>query len=305
MLIPTHNCEKFLEQTLLSVIEQDRGDQNMEIIVVDDCSELDPTALVRKVGKGRIQVIRQRENVGKSRNFQTGLEASRGRLIHQLHGDDFVQAGFYESMEDAFALHPSVGAFFCESEYVDDDGNIIGCTGKEAESKEVLSNWLDKLVIAQRIQTPSIAVRREVYETAGGFDFRLANFEDWEMWVRAALCFQFGFNPDATASYRIHSSNTSSQSVLDGTRWAMMRSAISIMDSYLPPDVVRRCKRARARSLAHQIIQTIPQILQSGNLAAWAKACGASMRFSLRPRELYYLLLFTIRYRRYSPTTNR
>ena len=34
--------------------------------------------------------------------------------------------------------------------------------------------------------TPSIVVRRSVYERLGSFDRRLVCAEDWEMWVRIA-----------------------------------------------------------------------------------------------------------------------
>jgi GT2 family glycosyltransferase len=279
---------------------QDPGRENMEIIVIDDFSTMDdPREVVDRIGKGRVQFIQQSENLGKARNFQIGLECARGFLIHLLHGDDCVSAGFYDSMEKAFDLYPNAGAFFCESEYIDGEGNVVGRTGKESKILGILDNWLEKLVVAQKIQTPAIVVRRQVYETLGGFDPRLDSFEDWEMWVRIAISFSFGFNPHTMAQYRVHPANTSSKSVVSGKRAQLLRSAISIMDSYLPNEITARCRADRSREAAHYLIRCIPQILESGKPLAWLRLSWAAIRFSAEPRVLYYLLLFTVRYKHF------
>ena len=99
VLIPTHNCAHYLRETLQSVLAQDPGEAIMEIIVVDDHSTKDdPEAVVKEFGQGRVQFIRQEKNIGKVKNYETGLTASRGRYIHQLHGDDLVYDGFYSEM---------------------------------------------------------------------------------------------------------------------------------------------------------------------------------------------------------------
>ena len=100
VIIPTYNCANYLKETLASVLEQDPGEASMEIIVVDDHSTKDdPEAVVKEFGKGRVKFIRQEKNIGKVKNYETGLKASRGRYIHQLHGDDLVYDGFYKEIE--------------------------------------------------------------------------------------------------------------------------------------------------------------------------------------------------------------
>jgi glycosyltransferase involved in cell wall biosynthesis len=102
VLIPVYNCARYLEETLAGVLSQDPGETVMEIIVIDDCSSDDPGEVVERLAGSRARFIRQTENVGKIRNYETGLNESRGILIHQLHGDDRVRPGFYRSMELAF-----------------------------------------------------------------------------------------------------------------------------------------------------------------------------------------------------------
>ena len=69
------------------------------------------------------------------------------------------------------------------------DGTEVDMTPEEAWAAGLLPDALAHLATEQRIMTPSIAVRRAVYERLGGFDRRLACAEDWEMWVRIAAAF--------------------------------------------------------------------------------------------------------------------
>ena len=73
------------------MLEQDPGLHEMQIEVVDDASTLDdPETVVREIGKGRVNFFRQSRNVGHTKNFETCLRRARGKVVHLLHGDDYV-----------------------------------------------------------------------------------------------------------------------------------------------------------------------------------------------------------------------
>lgn len=302
VLIPTHDCAHYLEQTLQSVLAQDPGDDKMEILVIDDHSTLDdPAKVVQRIGGERVRFVRQSENVGKCRNYQTGLNTSRGHLIHQLHGDDTIGAGFYESMERCFESTPEAGAFFCETEYIDDNSIVAGRTGRERETNGLLDDWLKKIYIRQRIQTPSIVLRREVYEKLGGFDQRLTAFEDWEMWVRASACFPFGFNADCAAQYRVYTNNTSHQSIISGRRPRIQKQTLRIIDSYIPDVLKTACCTDRSREIAYYLVRCLPVAVKHRRPLAWFRLLGHIASYSLHPRVLYHALLFTVQHRKYAP----
>ena len=123
VMIPTYNCARFLRQTLESVLSQDPGPDMMQIEVVDDRSTLDdPAAVVAEVGRGRVAFYRQPRNVGHTRNFETCLKRARGKVVHLLHGDDYVLDGFYRKLQHAFESQPQIGAAFCRQIFTDDSG---------------------------------------------------------------------------------------------------------------------------------------------------------------------------------------
>ena len=268
----------------------------MEIIVVDDHSTKDdPGQVVSRLAGDRVRFIRQPQNVGKARNYETGIAASRGKLIHQLHGDDLVKPGFYDSTEKAFELCPEVGAVFCESEYIDSNGNVTGRTGREREATGLIDNWPQRIITAQRIQTPSIVVRREVYEKLGAFDRRLTHAEDWEMWIRIALHFSVGFNAEGMAQYRCYTENTSSLGILSGTQLSTFRQLLRIVDGYIPSDLRNECACARAEALAHFFIRWLPVAVKNRSPTCWLKLCREILQYKCSPRVLYYMLVFTLR----------
>ena len=72
----------------------------------------------------------------------------------------------------------------------------------------VLDGWLDEIATGNRLQVVCMTVRRDVYETVGGFDSRIPSYgEDWEMWVRIAARYPVYFDPEPRAVYRLRDSS--------------------------------------------------------------------------------------------------
>jgi glycosyltransferase involved in cell wall biosynthesis len=250
VMIPTYNCANYLRETLASVLAQDPGPEFMQIEVVDDHSTHDdPGAVVEELGSGRVGFYQQPENVGHTRNFETCLQRSRGKIIHLLHGDDCVRYGFYRQLQHGFEENPSIGAAFCRHILMDEQGHWSYITELEEPESGILSNWLERIALNQRIQTPSIVVRRDVYEEIGGFDRRFSCWgEDWEMWVRIAARYPMWYEVEPLALYRIRSTSLSGNSVRTGKNIRDFRKGIEIVREYLPSD---RAHKITQKTLKH------------------------------------------------------
>jgi glycosyltransferase involved in cell wall biosynthesis len=237
-MIPTYNCAEYLKQTLHSVLQQALEPQEMQIEVVDDEStQDDPAAVVREVGQGRVSFYRQPQNGGAIHNFNTCIQRSTGHLLHILHGDDKVLPGFYAAMEQAFQQEPAIGAAFCRPIYLDEFDNQRFIYQLEQSEAGVMPQLLQRLGKVCMIQTPSIVVKREVYETIGGFHPELFHAGDWEMWKRIASYYPIWYEPEPLACYRTHSSSHTSGLVRSGANIANTRRAIEISQSYLPESI--------------------------------------------------------------------
>jgi glycosyltransferase involved in cell wall biosynthesis len=268
VMIPTYHCAKYLGETLTSVLSQDPGPDVMQIEVVDDHSTSDdPSAVVAELGRGRVGFYRQPRNVGHTENFRTCLERSRGMLIHLLHGDDCVVEGFYRTLRLPFESHPELGAAFCRHVYMDQHGQPRGMSDLEQPESGILLHWLDRIAVKQRIQTPSIVVRREVYEKLGMFDRRLSWVEDWEMWVRIAAHYAVWYEVLPLARYRMHANSNTGRYMRTGENLRDVRRAIRIIRSYVPVTVVEAIsRRSRDHWALNTLLYRVPEFLEAGDL---------------------------------------
>jgi len=207
VMIPTFNCAKYLRQTLDSVLRQDPGEGQMQIEVVDDCStQDDPEAVVHETGKGRVAFHRKPKNEGAIANFNTCLQRSRGHLVHVLHGDDYVLPGFYARLAEMEKKYPDVAGFFVRCLVVDENGSLDRISGKVQQLAEP-SNAPGDLLYVNNLMAPGAVIRRDFYETHGGFMPSLIHVADWEMWTRAVQSGRGLWLNEPLAAYRYFPGN--------------------------------------------------------------------------------------------------
>ncbi len=107
VLIDTYNHERFIEQAIVSVLEQDFPTSEREIIVVDDGSTDRTPEIVRKF-EPRVRLLRK-ENGGQASAFNAGIPECKGEIIAFLDGDDWWAPGKLHRVTDVFAAEPGVG----------------------------------------------------------------------------------------------------------------------------------------------------------------------------------------------------
>lgn len=250
VMIPTYNCAAQAALTLEAVVCQAPGADKMEIVVVDDASSDDIADVVARHG-GRVRLHGQQHNLGVPDNLTAAIRLSRGRLVHLLHGDDLVEPGFYAAMEHAFA-DEEAGAAYCRYAFIDQQGAQIGLGPLERQDMGRLPDALRLLASEQRIMTPSICVRRAVYERLGGFHPALKCAEDWEMWVRIARHYPVIYVPETLARYRMQDNSNTGRNVAAARDVLFNALAIDLIRDHLPSDiagaVTARARRTYARS---------------------------------------------------------
>ena len=234
VMIPVYNCAKYLAQTLESVLAQAPDASQMQIEVVDDCSTDNPEKVVQEVGKGRVAYFRQPTNLGHTGNFETCLKRSKGLWVHQLHGDDYVLPGFYAKHQEQIDQHPELGASFCQTFSINERNQYISVSQLIQSEAGIIPEFLYNIARLQKIYTPSIVVKRAVYEELGGFDTRLTWCEEWEMWARIAANYPMAYIPEALAVYRVHSSSNTARYSKSAEKIADLARGVAIINNYLP-----------------------------------------------------------------------
>jgi glycosyltransferase involved in cell wall biosynthesis len=303
VMIPTYNCINYLVETIQCVLAQDPGPDMMQIEVIDDFStDGDVGALVKEIGKGRVGFFKQEVNRGSLRNFETCLNRARGKWIHLLHGDDRVKPGFYNEIETLLNKYPEAGAAFTKYTHIDENGTELP-PGKDELLSEpgIIKDFLIKIAQFQRLQPPSIVVKRSVYEKLGGF-FAVHYGEDWEMWARIAAHYPIAYSPALLAQYRVgHTANITSRSLLTGQNIRDINSVIDIIATYLPASNRNKLRlRAKKNFSVHYAIASF-RLYKSDKNIAFVQARGA-LNLNINLRTVYWIGKLYLRHLKYMLT---
>jgi len=92
--IPTYNRAEGLRRALESVLAQ--SERDLEVIVADNASSDETARVVEEAvaRDARVRSIRQPRNVGLTANFNTVLQAARGRYAMVLADDDWLEPDY-------------------------------------------------------------------------------------------------------------------------------------------------------------------------------------------------------------------
>ncbi len=278
VMIPTYNCARQAAEALTSVLCQAPGPDRMEIVVVDDASIDDITDVVAR-HEGRVRLHRQPINLGVPGNLNAALQLSLGRIVHLLHGDDLVEPGFYEAMEEAFT-DKAAGAAYCRHIFIDQDGREVAHSALELVQMGRLPDALGFLAAEQRIMTPSICVRREAYERLGGFHPALHCAEDWEMWVRIARDYPIVYVPQPLARYRMQANSNTGRNVSTARDVAFNGIAIEMIRGHLPADIAGQVATRARHTYARSALETAKDCARRGDVSAALAQLRGALRLS-------------------------
>lgn len=215
VMIPAYNAGRYLAETLNSVIMQNYSEEEMEIVVVDNCSTDDTFDIVQSVGKGRVRWAQNESNIGMINNFNQCVKLAKGDYIHILNADDIVKENFYSVLGSKLAAHPEIGLVSCTAEVIDENSQVLY---KMQPCKQLLvpTNNIEGLMYDNPLRTPAVVVRSQAYTQLGLFDTNMSFVFDWEMWARVVFnCKGLQIN-EYLCGYRDHSSSETSRVVTNG-----------------------------------------------------------------------------------------
>ena len=285
VMIPTWQPDLgYLGAALDGVLAQVGEDDTVEIVIVDDASlDFDPHAFVRRFPAGRVAVHRQETRRGLAGNWNACLTAARGRWVHLLHQDDGVLPGFYAALRRGAASDPRVAAAFCASYLGDADGHGWAPRLVPMTAPGILADWQRHVFERLSIQCSAILVRRDVYETIGGFDPDFSYVPDWDMWRRIAARYPIWYHPEPLASYRMHARSETARQQTDGRHLVEIFRSIERSAHLLPPGEAPRVLRRARFHYAVFAVENALAMLRSAGLAAARCQLDAARRGTSLP----------------------
>lgn len=253
VLIPSYNAERWIAQTLESVLCQTH--QALEVIVVDDGSSDRTVDVALGFASRGVRVIRQ-SNAGAAAARNTAFHASRGAYIQFLDADDLISPSKIGCQLTRLLKEPEKVAMCQWGRFIDDPRHIRlspeSCWRDLAPVDWLVETWK---VGAGMLFPAMWLVPRELVTRAGLWREDLSLNDDGEFFSRVVLASSgVLFCPEGTAYYR--SGIVGSLSGIRSERgwhsgFESIRSSIAATRSVEDSDRVRRCASLLWQVYAH------------------------------------------------------
>jgi glycosyltransferase involved in cell wall biosynthesis len=238
VVIPVYNRDLFLLQCLASVLDQWEGDDDMEIIIIDNGSEPALEELAGSIGKGIVKYHYHPETLPLQRNWNSAVNASRGHWIHVLHDDDYVLPGFYAKLKRDLENAPdTIGAAFTAYENIDANDRVIFRNRIHGTQRGIAKDWIETIGVSCPLNPPAVVIRREAYERLGGYSDEILYTTDWEMFLRLVSFYEWWYEPEMLVHYRQHPFNVTAEQNRAGTQGESYWRALEMAEKYLPVTV--------------------------------------------------------------------
>ena len=250
--IPAYNHEKYIAETIESVINQDY--MNLELIIINDGSK-DKTDEVIKKYEQKCQKrfvrfeYRNRENKGLSATLNEMVQWSKGKYFTACASDDmFLSTKVSLLVNSLEKFSEDYAVAFGNAIFIDDNSNEIyidvntgGLSRQEEGTKffldfQVLQRNCDlktgknfgsyeTLLIGNYLPAMSFLIKLDKIKEVGAWTSG-NTIEDWEMWLKLSKNYKFAYIDEPVALYRWHENNT-----VKTMKFELIRDSIKLLEN--------------------------------------------------------------------------
>jgi|GEM_PF-2492483 len=236
ILIPTYQGEQFLEATLNSALNQTYP--NIEIIVSDDGSKDKTVEIARKFcdqSQNEFKIYTNKK-LGMVENWNFCISVAKGKYIKFLFQDDLLKSDCIEEMVKLAEKDEEIGLVFSPRSIFLSNGadSLQSCLDIYKDCLDLHQAWsnLESIQSGQTLladpnfleyplnkigEPTTVLIRKSVLEKLGGFDPKLKQIVDLDMWMRIMIHYKIGFVNSVLSSFRIHPKQQSQKNNTSGT----------------------------------------------------------------------------------------
>lgn len=180
IVTPSFNQGKYLEETILSVLNQEYP--NLEYIIIDGGSTDESLNIIKKYEKQLAYWISEKDE-GLYHGIQKGFEKSSGEIMAWINADDmYHKKGLFKAAE-IFSKFKHVQWIMGSNTYFDEGGHPF--IYDHQPYSQCWSSSRLRLFDGHFIQQESVFWRRALWEKAGAYiDQNYSLAADFELWLR-------------------------------------------------------------------------------------------------------------------------
>ena len=185
IVTPSYNQGSYLEETILSVLEQ--GYPALEFFIIDGGSTDGSVEIIKKYAH-RLTYWESKPDRGQSHGINKGFRMASGEIVAWLNSDDLLAPGALKVVAQAWQQNPGVGLITGQTEIIDQAGKPTGnIFGSEP-------NVINSLLSSENpVSQPSTFFSTSALKEVGFLDETLHMSMDWDLWLRIGARFPMLF----------------------------------------------------------------------------------------------------------------
>ncbi len=195
IVTPSLNQGKYLEKTILSVLDQ--GYPNLEYLIIDGGSIDNSVEIIKKYAKHLNYWVTEPDR-GQSHAINKGFERATGDIMGWLNSDDYYTPNALKTVVETFLSNPQAGAMVGAGQMVNGAGNVL-----LQESFDVtvasLYNFINKFFMQ-----PSCFFTKEAWQSCGPLTEEIHLSMDLDLWLRITKKYSFAKTDAMLSTSLIH-----------------------------------------------------------------------------------------------------
>ncbi len=227
--MPAYNAGKFIEESIASVLRQKGVD--FELLVIDDGSSDDTSAIVQSINDQRVRLLPNRFNRGIGFSHNRVIRESDSEFIVHVDADDLVLPGGLQKMVQRMRESPAIGQAHCYFFDIDE----LGRTTQEAcrqrrrsflKNRPINIDYKRDLLVRGTIINHLRIYRRAAFAVVGLFNERLRYGVDYEMALRIVDRFNIALVPEFLYCHRVYRQSITGKLTMQNLRFWWQRYGI-------------------------------------------------------------------------------
>jgi len=241
LVTPSFNQGQFLEDTILSVLNQ--GYPDLEYMVIDGGSTDGSPEVIRRYAD-RLAYWESTPDRGQSHAINKGWRRATGKYLWWLNSDDLLMPDSLASAVRHLEANPAEDLIYGDLLSIDEEGQPLGAWSLRD------FDFADFMINDGHVAQPGGLVRREAVERIGYLDEGLHYLMDWDFWTRLALSGgRLIHLPQTLAMYRVYDEAKTGAGSPEAVQERYLVNERLFADPNLPGEL--RAKEARVTSGMH------------------------------------------------------
>lgn len=208
VIIPTFNYAEFISDSIDSVLTQTFKD--LEIIVVDDGSTDNTKDILQKYSN-KIKYYYQ-DNKGPASARNMGIKKATGSYVCFLDSDDIFIPNKLQIQIDTFNSISKQNTALLYSNFTSVNKKLnLNIQHYQCPKFKCHGHALDYLKSHNFINTSTVMIRKDYLYDVGLFDEQLKYLEDYALWLKLGLKYEFFHISNFLVKTRSHNKNYSRQ----------------------------------------------------------------------------------------------